>query len=106
MINKIYAPELGQHYYVLQIADYDVDSITPFQLKQNRPFGQNQRFSQIRYGSQVDLIVPLRDPLTVRFRFVPNLEPGMHVEAGVDPLIQIEFPKSEFDRFLSQETSR
>ena len=30
----------------------------------------------------------------------------MHVEAGVDPLIQIEFPKSEFDRFLSQETSR
>src|SRR6266480_1409609 len=101
MINKIYAPELGQHYYVLQIADYDVDSITPYQLKQNRPFAQNQRFSQIRYGSQVDLIVPLRDPLTVRFRFVPNLEPGMHVEAGVDPLIQIEFPKSEFDRFLS-----
>jgi len=59
MLNKIIAPDLGQHYYVLQIADYDVDAIMPFHLKQNRRLAQNQRSSQIRYGSQVDLIVPL-----------------------------------------------
>jgi phosphatidylserine decarboxylase len=102
MLNKIYSSELGQHYYVLQIADYDVDAITPFHLKQNRPFAQNQRFSQIRYGSQVDLIVPLIPGSGVELHFVPHLKPGMHVEAGVDPLIQIEYRQS---RSTSKETS-
>ncbi len=86
MLNRVYAPALGERYYVLQIADYDVDCITPFQLKQNQPLVQNERFSQIRYGSQVDLIIPLSD----RFRLLPLLEPGMHVEAGLDPLVRIE----------------
>ena len=85
MLNRIYATDLGQYYYVLQVADYDVDSITPFELKQNQPCAQNQRFSQIRYGSQVDLIVPLSD----RFEFVPTIEAGVHVEAGVDRMVKI-----------------
>jgi phosphatidylserine decarboxylase len=86
MLNRVFAPDLGQYYYILQIADYDVDSITPFQLKQNWPFDQNQRFSQIRYGSQVDLIIPL----SKRFRFTTLLQPGMHVEASIDPLVRID----------------
>ena len=53
MINQIYSPELSQSYYMLQIADYDVDCVTPFKLKQNYPVVQGQRFSQVRYGSQV-----------------------------------------------------
>ena len=85
MLNRIFSIDLGQHYYVLQVADYDVDSITPFRLKQNQPFAQNQRFSQIRYGSQVDLIIPLSDA----FEYQPLLQQGMHVEAGVDPLVRI-----------------
>lgn len=85
VINRIYSLDLKQHYYVLQVADYDVDSITPFKLKQNQPFAQNQRFSQIRYGSQVDLIIPLSEHL----KFVPLLNPGMHVEAAIDPLVRI-----------------
>jgi len=85
MLNRVYAPALGQSYFVLQIADYDVNSIMPFQLKQNRPVAQNQRFSQIRYGSQVDLIVPL----SRRFEFSPLQQPGVHVEAGIDPLVRI-----------------
>lgn len=85
IINKIFSLDLKQYYYVLQVADYDVDSITPFKLKQNQPFAQNQRFSQIRYGSQVDLIIPTSG----RFEFEPLLETGMHVEAGVDPLVRI-----------------
>lgn len=85
VINRIFNLDLKQYYYVLQVADYDVDSITPFKLKQNQPFAQNQRFSQIRYGSQVDLIIPLSE----HFEFKPLLQPGMHVEAGVDPLVRI-----------------
>lgn len=85
MLNTIFSMELGQEYYILQIADYDVDCITPFNLKQNRTFSQNQRFSQIRYGSQVDLIIPLSETL----EYVPLLKTGMHVEAGVDPIVKI-----------------
>ena len=85
MVNRIFASELGQSYYVLQIADYDVDCITPFDLKQNQAAAQGERFSMIRYGSQVDLIVPL----STRFDFTPLQKPGVHVEAGLDPLIKI-----------------
>jgi phosphatidylserine decarboxylase len=85
MINRVYAPTLGQYYYVLQIADYDVDCITPFQLNQSAILGQNERFSQIRFGSQVDLIVPLSE----RFHWRTVQETGAHVEAGIDPLIEI-----------------
>ncbi|HYT69893.1 MAG TPA: phosphatidylserine decarboxylase [Gemmatimonadales bacterium] len=92
VLNRVYAPDLGQPYYILQIADYDVDSILPFQLKQNWPYAQNRRFSQVRYGSQVDLIVPLSD----RFEFTPTVPTGMHVEAGVDALIRIT-PKRRSD---------
>lgn len=85
MLNTIFSMELQQKYYILQIADYDVDCITPFRLKQNKHFAQGQRFSQIRYGSQVDLIIPLSE----NFEYVPLLESGMHVEAGVDPIVKI-----------------
>ena len=85
MLNRVYAPDLQQYYYILQIADYDVDRIVPFNLKQNAVVTQNVRFSQIRFGSQVDLIVPASD----RHRFEPVQEVGTHVEAGIDPLIRI-----------------
>jgi len=85
VVNRIYSMDLKQVYYVLQVADYDVDSITPFKIKQNQPFAQNQRFSQIRYGSQVDLIIPLSE----HFEFEPLLKAGMHIEAGIDPLVKI-----------------
>lgn len=85
ILNTVFSMELGQEYYILQIADYDVDCITPFDLKQNRSFSQNQRFSQIRYGSQVDLIIPLSN----NYEFISLVDVGMHVEAGVDPIVKI-----------------
>ena len=85
MVNKIFAPTLSQYYYILQLADYDVDTIIPYATKQNKYYRQNQRFSQIRYGSQVDLIVPV----SKKFDFQFLQKKGMHVEAGVDPLIKI-----------------
>ncbi|MBU0720021.1 phosphatidylserine decarboxylase [bacterium] len=85
ILNTVFSMALEQEYYILQIADYDVDKITPFHLKQHKSFAQNQRFSQIRYGSQVDLIVPL----SKKFEYSPLLQAGMHVQAGVDPLVKI-----------------
>jgi len=85
VINRIVSIDLGLTYYVLQVADYDVDCITPFRIKQNQFFAQNERFSMIRYGSQVDLIIPL----SPRWTLTPLLEAGMHVEAGLDPVVQI-----------------
>lgn len=85
MLNRIYSDQLDQTYYVLQIADYDVDCITPFSVKQNQPVFQGQRFSQIRYGSQVDLIIPLGCP----FDFATVQETGDHVEAGIDPIVEV-----------------
>ena len=85
VVNRIYSSELGGPYYVLQIADYDVDCVTPFDLKQNQAAGQGERFSMIRYGSQVDLIVPLSS----RFDFELLQKTTSHVEAGVDPLIRL-----------------
>lgn len=93
VVNRIYSSDLGQNYYVLQIADYDVDCITPFELKQNQAAGQGERFSMIRYGSQVDLIVPLSQ----RFDFKTLQNTTDHVEAGLDPLIKVT-PKKQQPR--------
>ena len=86
VVNRVVPPENDEPYYVLQIADYDVDCITPFRITQQEPFQQGDRFSMIRFGSQVDLIIPMSD----HRRLVPLQTPGMHVEAGVDPLVKIE----------------
>lgn len=85
MVNKVDAPSLGQSYYMLQIADYDVNCITPFHLRQNVVAQQGARFSQIRYGSQVDLIIPLSD----RWEFTPVHRETDHVQAGVDRLVRV-----------------
>ncbi len=67
------------------IADHDVDCVTPFNLKQNQPVVQERRFSRVRYGSQVDLIVPLSS----RFDFSTLQNTGAHVEAGIDQIIKV-----------------
>ena len=72
MVNRIDSIELPQSDDVLQVADQDVDHLTPFVFKQNQAVGQRQRFSQARFGSQVDLIVPL----SARFDFDTVAEIG------------------------------
>jgi len=85
VVNQVSSVGLDHPYYVLQLADYDVDCITPFELKQNQPVMQGERFSMIRFGSQVDLIIPLSD----RHDFATLQKTGVHVEAGLDPLVRI-----------------
>jgi phosphatidylserine decarboxylase len=87
MYNKIYVPSLDYTYHLVQIADEDVNVIAPFTNKQNDVFAQNERFSLIRWGSQVDLVLPLDE----RFDFELVLEDTMHVNAGLDKLVKINF---------------
>lgn len=87
MYNKIYVPSLDYSYHLVQIADEDVNVIAPFTNKQHDVFAQNERFSLIRWGSQVDLVLPLDE----RFDFELVLEDTMHVNAGLDKLVKINF---------------
>lgn len=92
MWNKIYSPQLDYTYYLVQIADEDVNVIAPFINGQNSSVSQNERFSLIRWGSQVELVLPLDD----RFNFDLILENEMHVNAGLDKLVKINFNNDSF----------
>lgn len=85
MQNRFYIPKYNYNYYVVQIADYQVDVIQHFTTKQKQVFMQGERFSFIRWGSQCDLIMPLRKDLNIK----PLIPPMIHVEAGVDKVAQL-----------------
>ena len=85
MFNKIYNSSLDYTYYLIQIADEDVNVIAPFK-HQGDLCVQNERFSLIRWGSQIDLVLPLDN----RYEFEILLEDTMHVNAGLDKLVKIK----------------
>ncbi len=89
MLNKIYNSFLDYTYYIVQIADEDVNVIAPFK-QQGDLCTQNERFSLIRWGSQVDLVLPLDK----RFSFELLLKETMHINAGLDKLIKINYAKN------------
>ena len=95
MWNKVYSPQLDYTYYLVQIADEDVNVIAPFINDQNAPVSQNERFSLIRWGSQVDLVLPLDE----RYDFDLVLEDEMHVNAGLDKLVKINFRNDPFQQY-------
>jgi len=84
MFNQVYVPSLDYTYYLIQIADEDVNVIAPFKHQRDL-CAQNERFSLIRWGSQVDLVLPLDS----RYDFETILDDTMHVNAGLDKLIKI-----------------
>ena len=88
MFNQVYVPSLDYTYYLIQIADEDVNVIAPFK-HQGDLCAQNERFSLIRWGSQVDLVLPLDS----RYNFETVLDDTMHVNAGLDKLIKINQTK-------------
>lgn len=87
MRNRVYIPHLDYTYYIVQIADYDVDVIQHFDQKQKKFVHQGDRFSFIRWGSQCDVILPLRKDIKMK----PLIEPLWHVKAGVDKIISFEY---------------
>jgi phosphatidylserine decarboxylase len=89
MLNTIYNSTLDYTYNIVQIADEDVNVIAPFK-QQGDLCTQNERFSLIRWGSQVDLVLPLDK----RFTFELLLKETMHINAGLDKLIKINYAKT------------
>jgi phosphatidylserine decarboxylase len=88
MFNQVYVPSLDYTYYLIQIADEDVNVIAPFKHQRDL-CTQNERFSLIRWGSQVDLVLPLDS----RYNFETILDNTMHVNAGLDKLVKINQTK-------------
>ena len=89
VLNTIYNSSLNYTYHIVQIADEDVNVIAPFK-QQGDLCTQNERFSLIRWGSQVDLVLPLNK----RFTFELLLKETMHINAGIDKLIKINYAKT------------
>ncbi len=90
MINRIYAPFLDYTYYLVQLADEDVDIIQPFSVRQNKWYFQTERFSFIRWGSQVNVVLPLSHHMV----FTTMQKTMTHVESGQDVLVKI----TDFER--------
>lgn len=83
-VNTIFSPKLNLSYQVVQIADVDVDVITPFSQKQNVWKNSGERFSFIRFGSQCELIVP--KVRGMEFEFCQ--EEFVVIEGANDPLLK------------------
>lgn len=85
--NRIYYPMINQHYYLIQIADYEVDVISHFD-DQNKYYTQGERFSVVRMGSQCDLIIPFINP-DIEFKSLVDDKILFHLEGGMDELVKI-----------------
>ena len=86
VLNTVYNASLDYTYHIVQIADEDVNVIAPFK-QQGDLCTQNERFSLIRWGSQGDLVLPLDK----RYTFDLLLDETMHINAGLDKLIKINY---------------
>jgi len=82
---RIHNSAINYTYYMIAIADADVDLILPFTLHQDKFFTQTQRLGVVRFGSQTSLVLPIDGRFDMYLR-----NPDMcHVEASIDPLVDI-----------------
>ena len=86
MLNTVFDNNINQEYYIIQIADAEVGAIIPFH-EQDHYVEQGWPFSAVRFGSQVDLIVPLKRGKEYEIMVEDKI--GWHVEAVRDPLVRI-----------------
>jgi len=86
MVNEVHYRTFDYIYYMVQIADDDVSVIAPFSLDQYESYKQGDRYSFVRWGSQVELILPIVDYL----EFEPVIQPEYHVKGGIDELVRIK----------------
>ena len=82
-INKFYCPAIKGALYIVQVADKDVDCCITW--RKGQFLTQGDRFGQIRYGSQCDIIIPLNKKRDYKIL----VSPLDHVEAGIDPILSV-----------------
>jgi len=85
-ICEIYSPQLRQKYYIAQVADFEVDVIANY-YPSGIHLKQGVTFSLVTYGSQVDLIVPIK-PYN-KYELLVKDKVMWHVEAGIDALVRV-----------------
>jgi phosphatidylserine decarboxylase len=85
---SIYNPKFQINYFVLNIADYDVNAIISHH-QDGDLIGQNDILGAMQYGSQVTLIVPKPKKYDdYDLIFNSNLKVGDCIEGGLDYLIE------------------
>ena len=75
-------PYKNRDVYVIALADSEVNVIAPFTTRRNAWMSQNERFGLVRWGSQIELVVP-----GVSFDeagVLPVIQDRFHVEGGID----------------------
>jgi len=82
-ISTFYAIEHKQRYYVVQVGDRDVDVILNWGM--SNCLSQGDRFGQIRFGSQCDLVIPKKKG----YKYETIVKKLDHVEAGIDGVVRI-----------------
>ena len=83
-IITVYSPIIKDNYYLIQVADKDVNVIVNW--GDGDYLTQGDRFGQIRWGSQVDLILPLTKD---GCEFKTLVKPFDYVHAGIDAIVKI-----------------
>jgi len=84
-ITRIYYPRYNMEYYLVEIADLEVNAIVHYASNGDYLL-QGQRLSFVTYGSHVDMIIPYRRNLKV---LIPD-DNVYHVKAGIDGVVKIE----------------
>jgi phosphatidylserine decarboxylase len=85
LVSTIYCPEIRGKYYIVQVADKDVDCCVNW--GDGDILQQGERFGMIRWGSQVDLVIPLIDK---NLKYEILVKPYQHVEGGLDKIISLK----------------
>ena len=83
-IVNVYAPKVKTNYFIVQIAERDVDEIANWGYKHQC---QGRRYGMVRFGSQVDLVIPLKPGEENKYEILAMV--NHHVTAGVDQLIRV-----------------
>jgi hypothetical protein len=86
VVNRCYCGALRYRYYLVQLADSEINCIVPLKSTPVATFNQNERFGQIMWGSMCVLVLPLDS----RYTFHSLCHTADHVEAGVDLLVSIK----------------
>jgi phosphatidylserine decarboxylase len=82
-VSIFHCPAIKGRFYVVQVGDKDIDVVLNY--GKGKHLLQGDRFGQIKWGSQTDIIVPLKPNMDYEFL----VKPLDYVEAGKDPVIKI-----------------
>jgi len=82
-VSSFYGNEVRHKFYVVQVGDKDVDVILTW--GKGKHIKQGDRFGQIRFGSQCDVIIPRKKG----YEYELLVKPLEHVEAGRDSIIKV-----------------